>query len=720
MRLKLTVARHAAAKSVLVAAFISVSGAVPALELIEGTPRSVGAGQQLDVNGILLVGFTGSGQLAVSSGGEVFNSDAYLGSLDGSKGDVTLSGANATWMNSGYLTIGMEGEGVVIVDEGASVIVLDGTDLAVVTNSDGQLSLLGAAGARGVFSTPYIQMGFGDGYLQWDGGVLQARSNMSEFFKNFAHGDIAIGNGGAFFDTNGFNVATNISGIMIGSGGFTKLGAGTLDLAGVNSWNGDTAVLAGTLILDSYSQTGSQSLTIGVAGSTNYGKLSVGGAANFANGNLIVDVIGSPVLANNATLAGVVTAGALTASGFTVADNSALFDFTASIVGNSVDLNVITTSAGTTVYSSVLNNQFYPALGAAGVLDTQIQGTPTGDMANVVTAFGILPDERSVARAAAQTLPLNSGAHATLGVLDTFNAIFAGRIGANDQAAPADGVVANRNVWITPLGSRSVQNDTAGNAAGYSAGTVGLAAGIDGNIGDTQIGFAYGLANTRVDGNSALSGAGTSAAITSNVIALYGSHAFDDLVLGFQVDAGWNGTDSERSVNFGGLNRTASGSFDSFSLHAGGSLSQALNLGETTTFIPMLRADYTRLASQGYSESGAGALNLDVDADTLEALLLGVEGRIVHALSPQLKLDGSVGVSYDAINDSGALTASYAGAPGQNFVAGGIDRSPWTAKAGLGLTYNLNGGADLSVRYDARGWNDTMSHSVAFKAVGRF
>ncbi len=720
MRLKFTVARHAVAKSVLVAALVSISAVVPAVELIQGTPRAVGAGQQLDANGELFVGYNGLGQLTVSSGGEVFNSDAYLGYFFGSKGDVTLSGANATWTNSGYLTIGLEGEGVVFVEDGASVIVLGGTELAIVGGSEGQLSLLGTAGARGVFSTSDILMGAGDGYLQWDGGILQARSNVSEFFKNFALGDIAIGNGGAFFDTNGFNVATNMSGIMVGSGGFTKLGAGTLDLAGGNSWNGDTAVLAGTLILDSYSQTGSQSLTIGVAGSTDYGKLSVGGAANFANGNLIVNVIGSPVLANNATLTGVVTAGALTASGFTVADNSALFDFTAYIVGNSVDLNVITSSAGTTVYSSVLNSQLYPALGAAGVLDTQIQGTPTGDMANVVTAFGLLPDERSVARAAAQTLPLNSAAYATLGVLDTFNSIFAGRIGASDQAAPADGVVANRNVWITPLGSRSVQHDTAGNAAGYSAGTVGLAAGIDGNIGDTQIGFAYGLANTRVEGNSALSGADTSATITSNVIALYGSHAFDDLILGFQVDAGWNGTDSERSINFGGLNRTASGSFDSFSLHAGGSLSQALDLGEATTFIPMLRADYTRLASRGYSESGAGALNLDVDADTLEALLLGVEGRIVHALSPQLKLDGSVGVSYDAINDSGALTASYAGAPGQSFVAGGIDRSPWTAKAGLRLTYNLNGGADLSLRYDARGWNDAISHSVAFKAVGRF
>jgi hypothetical protein len=156
------------------------------------------------------------------------------------------------------------------------------------------------------------------------------------------------------------------------------------------------------------------------------------------------------------------------------------------------------------------------------------------------------------------------------------------------------------------------------------------------------------------------------------------------------------------------------------SLHAGGSLSKAIVLDAASTFIPTLRADYTRLGSQGYTESGAGALSLDVDANTVEALVLGVDGRVVHALGPDLQLDASFGVSYDAINDDGTLTASYAGAPGQSFVAAGIDHSAWLAKAGAGLTYNFDGGADVSMRYDARGWNDTMNHSVSLKAVGSF
>ncbi len=714
-------AQSAAVKVLLAAGFSVGTGAAMADATIDhGMIQNVLPGVPFDAAGELTVGEDGLGRFNILSGGEATNTNAYIGSNLSGKGEVSVSGTDAKWINNGYLIIGWGGEGVVTVDGGASVLVHGWTDLAANGGSRGQLTLLGAAGARGVFSTSDILKGPGTGLLYWDGGILQARNNEANFLAGFAYNDIDIRAGGAFFDTQAYNVGIVQSDILIGTGGLTKLGTGTLNIAGGNSWSGDTAVTAGTLALGTYTQSGSQSLTIGVASSTNYGKLSVSGLADFANSNLIVDVIGSPALANNSTLTGVITAGTLNATSFTVTDNSALFDFAASITGNSVDLNVTTSSTGTTVYSSVLNNHLYPALGAAGVLDSQVQGTPTGDMANVVTAFGLLPDERSVARAAAQTLPLNSSANATLGVLDSFNSIFAGRFAPVPGDKPAGDAAANRNIWIAPFGAAAVQDDTLRNASGYTAYTGGLATGIEGQIGETQIGLAYAFGRTLLNGNSDLSGAGTSADINSHVVAAYGSHALEDFTLGFQVDVGWNKTESERSINFGGLNRTATGSFDSLSLHAGGSLSKAIVLDAASTFIPTLRADYTRLGSQGYTESGAGALSLDVDANTVQALILGVDGRVVHALAPNLQLDASFGVSYDAINDDGTLTASYAGAPGQSFVAAGIDRSAWLAKAGAGLTYNFDGGADVSMRYDARGWNGSLNHSVSLKAAGSF
>ena len=304
-----------------------------------------------DAAGYLIVGGNTLGRFNIASGGEATNTDAYIGFNNGSQGEVFVSGAGAKWTNNGFLSIGFDGQAFVIVDDGASVIVQDGTDLAAGLNSYAQLTLSGTSSARGLFSTPYIMKGIGIGLLQWDGGILQARSNELEFFPNFSFGDINITNNGAFFDTNGYNVGIQTPGILIGTGGLTKLGAGTLTIAGNNSWNGDTTVTAGTLALSSYTQSGSQTLTIGVAGSANYGRLNVSGVANFNNSNLAVDVIGSPVLANNLALTGVVTAGTLNATNFNVTDNSALFDFNSTINGNfpnatfkantlQVDLNV--------------------------------------------------------------------------------------------------------------------------------------------------------------------------------------------------------------------------------------------------------------------------------------------------------------------------------------------------------------------------------------------
>lgn len=710
----------------LLATSVSVAAGTAAANIVidSGMSQSVPSGMLFDAAGYLVVGGNTFGQLSIAGGGEATNTDAYVGFSDGSQGEVFVSGTGAKWTTNGFLSIGFDGQAFVIVDDGASVIVQDGTDLAAGLNSYAQLTLSGTSSARGLFSTPYIMKGIGIGLLQWDGGILQARSNELEFFPNFSFGDINITNNGAFFDTNGYNVGIQTPGILIGTGGLTKLGAGTLTIAGNNSWNGDTTVTAGTLALSSYTQSGSQTLTIGVAGSANYGRLNVSGVANFNNSNLAVDVIGSPTLANNLSLTGVVTAGTLNATSFNVTDNSALFDFNSTINGNSVDLNVIASgngSSGTTVYSSALNNRLYPALGAASVLDSQVQGAPAGDMADVVTALGRLPDERSVARAAAQTLPLNAGAEATLGALNTINSIFASRFApAGPTGLSAGDVTTNKQVWIRPFGSRADQNDTDDNASGYSADTWGLAAGLEGDIGQTQIGIAYAYANTRLDGNTHLSGAGTHSEIDSHVIALYGSRPLNDMVLGFQVDAGWNDNDSDRTLNFGGLNRSARASYDSLSLHVGSNLSKAIVLDQANTFIPAIRADYTRLRSESYTERDAGALSLDVEANTVEALTFGIDGRIVHALSPNAQLEAIVGVSYDALNDDGNLVATYTGAPGQSFVATGIDHGPWLAKAGVGYAYSLANGTDISIRYEANGRDDYLSHSASVRAVWSF
>lgn len=702
------------------------AGTAVADATIDGVTQTVPSGTSLDAAGDLYVGLNTTARLNVTSGSTVTNTNAFIGLSNTSQGEVFVSGTGATWTTSGDLYVGWDGNAFVMVENGASIIARTATILAANPTAYSQLTISGTSGSRGVLSTPYIFKGIGTGELHWDGGILQARSDEFEFFPNFSSGEIVINGGGAFFDTNGYNVGVQRPGILIGTGGFTKLGAGTLTIAGNNSWGGDTTVNAGTLALGSYTQGGSQTLTIGVADSTNYGRLQVSGVANFNNSNLAVNVIGSPTLANNLTLTGVVTAGTLNATSFIVTDNSALFDFNATVNSNSVDLNVIASgsgTSGTTVYGSALKHGLYSALGAASVLDTQVQGTPTGDMANVVTALGRQPDERSVARAVAQTLPLISGNHAVQGTLSSFQKVVQNQMQGNGNTTglSSGDALSNKNAWGKVFGSRAEQDDRSG-AAGFKADTWGLALGADAQVAQgARFGVAYAYAKTSVNGNTELNGSAQRANIGSHIVALYGSKDIgDNRTFSFQGDLGVSNNESTRHIDFGGLNRTARADYRTYSAHVGAAISQAFALNEKTTLTPTLRADYTWLKSQGYTENGADALNLAVGSNKAEAFVIGADGYLQHRFSNTSRLDANLGIGYDAINERGNIISTYAGAPGQAFVTTGIDHSPWLVRGGIGYSMLAANSTEVSFRYDAEGRSEYLNHTASVRAKWAF
>ncbi|MFL9823426.1 autotransporter domain-containing protein [Rhodoplanes sp. SY1] len=82
-------------------------------------------------------------------------------------------------------------------------------------------------------------LGAASGGLSFDGGTLQF---LAAFSSNRV---IALDAGGGSFDSNG-NTAT-LAGTIGGTGGLTKLGAGTLTLSGASTYAGPTNVNAGTL-----------------------------------------------------------------------------------------------------------------------------------------------------------------------------------------------------------------------------------------------------------------------------------------------------------------------------------------------------------------------------------------------------------------------------------------------------------------------------------------
>ncbi|MFK0375956.1 autotransporter domain-containing protein [Pandoraea sp. NPDC090278] len=526
---------------------------------------------------------------------------------------------------------------------------------------------------------------------------------------------VTLGSGGTFQTDADLTLSNAVNGV----GSLTKQGPGTLTIAGGNGWSGDTTLSGGTLTLDSYTQNSNQTLNINAASTSDVGKLKVNGTATFnAGANLVVNVANLKTVAVGQFFTGVISAGTLSASTFNVTANSALFNFKALLSGNTVNLAVVNASP-TAVYDAVNAYGLRQARGAAQTLDAQLQTTPTGDMVNVVTALGKLSDQRDVARAAAQTLPMSTGSQALMNTLSSFNRIVSDRTAAGGTGLSTGDARADKRVWIKPFGSHAWQNDENG-TAGFSANTWGMALGAETEWDTTRLGLAYAYANTRVSGNNALSGTSSDATVNSNVLALYGSRQVHGFDLGFQVDTGWNHSSSQRAISISSLNRTANGSYDTWSAHVGTGVSRPLPLPSDMTFIPEVRVDYTRLQSQSYTESGADALNLNVNANTVQALVFGVDGRLVKDLGSYGKINAHLGVGYDTINDPGNIVAAYAGVPGQSFLTTGLTHSPWLMTAGLGYDYRTAGGTNIALRYDVQARSGFVNQSASLKVSWRF
>lgn len=539
---------------------------------------------------------------------------------------------------------------------------------------------------------------------------------------------------GAHTLTTNSNSHTTYAGTFSGSGGLTKQGTGTLAVSGTNSYGGNTSIAAGTLQFDSYTQSASQSLTLGASSDSSHGKLAVTGLATFnTDARLAIDVASVNTLAVGQTLSSVISAGTLNASTFSVSDNSALFNFRAALNGNAVDLSVL---PGVTAYDAVASQGLLPAAGAAGVLDALLNNAPGGDMGTVVTTLGQLSSNRAVASAIAQTLPQASGLPALQGVLGAFNQVLQGRQDTATAATPsaltyaslggagdlpAGPAASSGQAWARTFGAHADQADHKG-SAGFDAGTWGLALGADAPRGDAQrLGLAYAYARTQVSGNADLAGTAQNAGIDSHLLALYGSRALTpDLTLDWQADLGLSRHQSNRYINFGGLVRTASATYDSYSAHAGMGLARRVKLDADTTLTPDLSADYTWLHSRAYAESGAGALNLQVQAQSTDALVLGANLKFARRLSSLSDFSGYLGLGYDALNERNTLVAAYTGAPTQQFSTSAAEPSPWIARAGLAYSRTLANGTDISVHYDVQARGPLLNQSASLKATWMF
>jgi len=223
------------------------------LNMLSGTLANVG-----EINGGSGLVKTGSGMLVLKgsngySGGTTIADGVLQVGVGGSSGTLGLGSV----VNEGILRINRDDSfalSMAISGSGSFEQAGSGeTTLSANNSFTGMISIFGGvlqiAAESALGSNPAV---FSPSHLSLDGGTLAVTADVSLDDSNRG---IALGaNSGTFAIPGGFELI--LSNAITGAGGFRKTGLGTLVLGGVNSYEGSTNLLAGTVSIASASNLG--------------------------------------------------------------------------------------------------------------------------------------------------------------------------------------------------------------------------------------------------------------------------------------------------------------------------------------------------------------------------------------------------------------------------------------------------------------------------------
>ena len=509
-----------------------------------------------------------------------------------------------------------------------------------------------------------------------------------------------------------------------GTAGLIKDGAGTLILAGANTYSGYTEILNGTLGLAGRGSIAQSSMVLNAGTFDLTGASPVVHLANAytqtSSGVLLLGVRPGQgqqlLIGGTATLAGVLSvqgsAGVYAPGRFTLVSAGAIagqFDAFSTNLGAYTSYKTYQSYGGGDVFlnivrpyaETVAENGNAVSRGAAQAL-YDIAGTPVsinGAMAPVLNALNAMggPAQSAAIR---QTLPvfLGGASQATYNTQRAFQQTIMARIDNIRGTESGDYFASERSVWMKPFGNLTSQSGL-NDIPGYRATGGGLAVGVDRRISDeASLGgvFAYSY--------NAISGSGDTSSnnlgINAYQLGLYGAYALAaDTDLSYQADLGLNQNRESRSIGF--LSASAQGNYSSYTTHLGAGIRKVVAVSPVFNVLPTLRVDYAAINANAYTESGAGALSLNVQSQTYQELMFTAALKGDYQATDRIRLTANAGVGYNALNSQAQLAASYVGG-GNSFMTQGFSGSPWLYSAGVGIVGYDKEGVELSARYDVQ------------------
>lgn len=511
------------------------------------------------------------------------------------------------------------------------------------------------------------------------------------------------------YSNNSIDITLDNSGIIAGQifiapGLVTNTGLLALKQQVIKGNEYHTGTIGSSTITGSLTNSGTINLAIdsNTTKGITYSDLDITGDATFNTGSVIyADVKNS---GNNITVGDVFTdvikvTGTLVINDLSVQDNSALLGFTYSRDGTGIDLTAI---QARTLNQSVASQSNKAVTNAASALNTIT--AQHAELGNLISNLESLSSDNSIASAISQTIP-----QLQLQLLGNESAF---RSTLSLHIAPRYSL-SKGGTWIQPL---LVQNKSSAkeNTPVYTNQSTGFITGADQiDINGTLWGWNLAYANQ-------VSQAAGRQATGHNVgLGAYGSKkTADNRFLDWQVNIGHSNLETSRNISFATISTTAKGKYNTYSLSANLTNRQLLTHSEKGQVWLNTGLNMQQINLASNTETGAGALNLNMQRTSNKALAL--TNRLDYLQQTENGHWGIfVGIDYDLSRENSSLKANYQGDSSSLFTSA-RNTSPW--QYDFGLIYNqtitptskLVSQLEYNNKYEFEGWSASLAWQGQF------
>ncbi|NEW97439.1 autotransporter domain-containing protein [Rhodopseudomonas sp. BR0G17] len=659
----------------------------------------------------------GNGVLNVTDGALVTSGTVGAGMDPLSQGIINVSGsgtrlwakANPTQNILGNVYAGFNGNGTVVVSNGAELKADNEVRIGYDTQGQGVLAIGAASGqaaaAPGTITVSRIVFGSGTGQLVFN----HTSSNYTLASDIIGNGSIQAiagrttltGDSSQFTGTmqvsGGILTMTGVIGaVMAVESGAVLTGSGTV--GGVDAQAGATVAPGnspGTLtVTGNYQQAAGSTYNAElVPGSTVSDRIAVGGTATLAPGAILkLTKYGAAPYALDARYTVLTAAGGVNGTYVLTGDTSvsAFYSLIANYDPNNVYLQAVQTRGFTEV--ALTANQ----RATAGVL--QAMGSGGGLRAGVAAS----PTD-AAARAAFDQLSGEAFASAKTALLDDSRFVRE----ATSQQVQSALRGPDTAVWARAYGSWA-KADGNGNAADVRRNAGGVLFGADGELFNAlRLGVVGGYGSTSIN----LDGGRGSVSGDTYSIGVYGGRAWNALALSFGANHAWHNLSSTRTIALTGFADRLTADYNARTTQVYGDVGYTVELGRAA-LQPFAGLAYVSLDTSGFTERG-GAAALRSAGDNVDATFSTLGLRANGALTlgtTAVTANGMVGWRHTM--NSVIPTATNAFATGNAFTVSGLPLAKDVAVFEAGLGTALNPSTALSVNYSGQVGSSISDHGV--------